>query len=107
MQRHLVLTTVLLAMTAVAACSTVPENSLLNEARNAYSAVQNDPLVIKLAPTELHQAGDALYRANAAANNKENEAVVNQLAYLAKQRIAIAQQTTIRKQAEQKLADAV
>ena len=107
MQKHLMLTTVMLAMTAVAACSTVPENSALNEVRNAYSTVQSDPQAIRFAPNELKQAGEAVDRANAAANKKEDEAAVTQLAYLAKQRVAIAQQTTIQKQAEQNLADAV
>ena len=107
MQKHLVLTTLLLAITAVAACSTVPENSHLNEARNAYNAVQGDPQVVALAPNELKQAGDALDKANAAANKKEDEAVVAQLAYLARQRVAIAQQTAIQKRAEQNLTEAV
>jgi len=102
MQDHRLLPTALFAMAALAGCASVPENSLLNEARSDYSAAQANPQVTSLAPTELKQAGDALEKANDAANKKEDAAVVSHLAYLAKQRIAIAEET-----AKQKAAEAV
>ena len=97
----------LLAMVTLAACSSVPEtNSLLNEARSDYSAAQNNPQVINLAPSELKQAGDALAKANDASIKKEDAAVVTHLAYLAKQRVAIAQETARQKEAEKIVAGA-
>ncbi len=107
MQNYRFLPTALLAMATLAGCSSVPENnSLLNEARNDYSAAQNNPQVINLAPSELKQAGDALAKANDAANKKEDAAVVTHLAYLAKQRAAIAQETAKQKEAETTVTNA-
>jgi len=106
MLNHRFLPTALLAMAILAGCASVPENSLLNEARNDYSAAQNNPQVINLAPTELKQAGDALAKANNASDKKEDASVVTHLAYLAKQRVAIAQETARQKAAEIAVANA-
>jgi outer membrane protein OmpA-like peptidoglycan-associated protein len=100
MQNFRFLPIALLVMATLVGCASVPENSLLNEARNDYSAAQNNPRVIDLAPNELKQAGDALAKANDASIKKENTAVVTHLAYLAKQRVAIAQETARQKEAE-------
>jgi len=100
MQHYQFLPTALLAIATLAGCASVPENSLLNEARNDYGAAQTNPQVINLAPNELKQAGDALAKANDASNKNEDAAVVNHLAYLAKQRAAIAQETAKQKAAE-------
>jgi outer membrane protein OmpA-like peptidoglycan-associated protein len=94
------LTTALLTVATLAGCASVPENSLLNEARNDYTAAKNNTQVINLAPNELKQAGDALVKANDASIKKEDAAVVTHLAYLAKQRVAIAQETARQKDAE-------
>ena len=96
----------LLSIATLAGCASVPENSLLNEARNDYSAAQNNPQVINLAPTELKQAGDALSKASDASKKKEDAAVVTHLAYLAKQRVAIAQETARQKVAETAVTNA-
>ena len=107
MQNYRFLPTALLAIATLAGCSSVPENnSILNEARNDYSAAQNNPQVINLAPNELKQAGDALAKANDASNKNEDVAVVTHLAYLAKQRAAIAQETAKQKEAEITVANA-
>lgn len=106
MKNYRFLPTALLAMAAAAGCSSVPENSRLNEARNDYSAAQNNPQVTNLAPSELKQAGDALDKANDASNKKEDAAVVTHLAYLAKQRVAIAQETAKQKEAETTVTNA-
>jgi outer membrane protein OmpA-like peptidoglycan-associated protein len=100
MQNFRFLPIALLAMATLVGCASVPENSLLNEARNDYRAAQNNPRVIDLAPSELKQAGDALAKANDASIKKEDAAVVTHLAYLAKQRVAIAQETAKQKEAE-------
>jgi outer membrane protein OmpA-like peptidoglycan-associated protein len=84
----------------------VQENALLDEARNDYSAAQNNPQVIRLAPTELKQAGDALSKASDASKKQEDAAVVTHLAFLAKQRVAIAQETARQKEAETAVTNA-
>ena len=100
MKNYRFLPTALLAIATLTGCASVPENSLLNEARNDYSVAQNNPQVINLAPSELKQAGDALAKANDASIKKEDAAVVTHLAYLAKQRTAIAQEIAKQKEAE-------
>jgi outer membrane protein OmpA-like peptidoglycan-associated protein len=106
MKNHRILPTALLAMAVLAGCSSVPENSRLNEARTDYRAAQDNPQVVKHAPGELKQAGDALARANDASSRQEDAAEVTHLAYLAKQRTAIAQETARQKEAETAVANA-
>ena len=65
-----------------------------------YSAAQANPQVTGLAALELREAGDALDRANTAQSKHEDSATVDHLAYLARQRIAIAQETARLKAAE-------
>jgi len=96
----------LLSIATLAGCASVQENALLDEARNDYSAAQNNPQVNSLAPTELKQAGDALSKANDALKMKEDAAVVTHLAFLAKQRVAIAQETARQKVAETAVTNA-
>lgn len=91
----------LIAIATLAACSmTPPKESLLEQARGGYATAQSDPQVVKFAADELNQAGAALNKANDAFTKRESAAQVDQLAYLAKQRVAIAQET-----AKQKAAD--
>ncbi len=106
MKKYLIPTALLVAFT-LAGCSTIPEdNAGLNEARNDYNNAQNNSQVVLLAPTELKQASDALDKANAAATENEDPAKVTHLAYLSKQRSAIAQETAKQKSAETTLASA-
>jgi outer membrane protein OmpA-like peptidoglycan-associated protein len=106
MQPYRFLPTALFAIATLAGCASVPENSLLNEARNDYRAAQTNPQVVNLAPNELKQAGDALAKADDASIKKEDAAVVTHLAYLAKQRAAIAQETARQKAAESAVTSA-
>ena len=102
MLNHRFLLLSLVTLATLAACSlTRPDNSVLEEARGGYAAAQSNPQVVKLAADELNQAGAALKKADDAWNKREDDALVNQLAYVAKQRVAIAQET-----ARQKAADA-
>ena len=102
MLNHRFLLLSLVTLATLAACSlTRPDNSVLEEARGGYAAAQSDPQVVKLAADELNQAGAALKKADDAWNKREDDALVDQLAYVAKQRVAIAQET-----ARQKAADA-
>lgn len=91
----------LAALASLGACSSVPDaNAQLEQARSAYRLVQDDPQARTLAPVQLKQAGDALDQANAAHARRDDRATVDQLAYLATQRVAIARQTTQQKSAE-------
>lgn len=106
MQDHRFLSASLLAMTALAGCTTMTDNSRLNEARNEYVTAQNNPQIASLAPGELTQAGEALAQANAAARQRADSEEVTHLAYLAKQRVAIAQETARQKAAEMTVSNA-
>jgi outer membrane protein OmpA-like peptidoglycan-associated protein len=98
----------LLAMAAfLAACSSAPTTtSLLDQTRGDYMAAQNNPAVTNYAPLEFKQASDALERANAAAAKNDSPEQVDKLAYVAKQRIATAQEVAKQKVAEADVAKA-
>lgn len=91
---------------ALAACSSAPTTtSLLDQTRGDYMAAQNNPAVAQYAQVEFRQASAALDRANEAAARKDDAAQVDKLAYIAKQRIAVAQEVAKQKSAEQSVAD--
>ncbi len=99
----------LLLVTAfvLAACSTMPRtNSTLEDARSEFRYAQNDPQVRTLAALELKQASDALDSANSAWVQRESEEKINQLAYVAKQKVAIAREAAKQKAAEMAIANA-
>lgn len=97
----------LLALVALAACGSVPnQNDQLDQARRDYRAVQQRPGAQQDAGAEIRQAGDALASAEAAFNRRDDTATVNHLAYLAVQRTALAQETLDRKAAEGHVAKA-
>lgn len=107
MRNSYILPTMLLAGATLAACSMQPEkNANLDDARSGYRAAQSNPDVTNLAAVELQQAGKALDQANAAHSKREDRPVVDHLAYLAKQRVAIAEQTAKRKTAELAVSNA-
>lgn len=87
----------------VVGCAGTPKNSLVQEAESRYNQAQSDPQVAKHARGELHDAGEAVNNAKQALEKKEDKEVVNHLAYVAQQRIAIAQATAERKSAEEEL----
>jgi outer membrane protein OmpA-like peptidoglycan-associated protein len=89
----------IITIATLAACSLTP-NKNLDEARSDYAAAQANTQVTQLAPSELSQAADALNKANEAWSKGEDAARVDQLAYVAKQRVAIADETARQKRAE-------
>ena len=102
-----VMPTVLAVSIMLAACSTTPmTTSMLDQTRSDFSAAQSNPSVAANAPVEFKAAADALDRANAAADKKESIEAIDKLAYLAKQKIAVAQEVAKRKQAESEVANA-
>lgn len=97
----------LMLMCWLAACSTTPMSTmLLDQTRSDYQAAQNNPAVTTYAATEFRAAGAALEQANAAAGRRESSEQVDKLAYLARQKIATAQEVARQKQAEASVAAA-
>lgn len=93
-------------MVFLAACSSVPPSTaLLDQARIDYRATQFNTEVSTYAPLELQQASDALAKANTAAQERMGDEKVDALAYLAKQKIALAQEVAKRKAAEAQVAN--
>lgn len=91
----------------LAACSTTPTvTPTLDQARADFVAANNNPQVASYAPLEFKQASDALDRANVAAAKKESLEDIDRLAYVAKQKIATAQEVARAKAAEANIADA-
>lgn len=98
---------VLAAAVSLAACSSAPTTTpLLDQVRGDFVQANNNPNVAKYAQNEFRQATAALDAANAAAAKKESLQEVDKLAYLAQQRIGIAQETAKARAAEADIANA-
>jgi outer membrane protein OmpA-like peptidoglycan-associated protein len=81
-------------LAAVTACSSTPkENTALNLARANFEAAENDAEVSSLAADELKLADKALTRAELELKKGTGAEVVNHLAYMTSQRVAIALET--------------
>ncbi|MFZ6773857.1 OmpA family protein [Undibacterium sp. SXout7W] len=105
MSKITVLPGVLFAMSILAACSTAPKTtSLLESTRQNFQAAKNNANLMQLAPLEMRQASDAMSKANEAASNNESAENINNLAYLAKQKIDLAQEFTKQKIAEESIS---
>ncbi|HEY8101115.1 MAG TPA: DUF4398 domain-containing protein [Burkholderiaceae bacterium] len=102
MKKHY-LTTALPAIAALlSACSSVPTNTvLLDQTRSEYIAAQSNPKVATYAPIEMKEASKVYAQANAASDHGDSPEKVDKLAYLAKQKIMLAQEI-----AKQKSTDA-
>lgn len=106
MKKHRFFPLALISVAILAGCGTVPQSTTLTDARADYSNAQANPQVVKLAPLELKDASEALNRANAAQSSREDGKVVDSLAYVAKQKVALAQETARRKNAELEVSNA-
>jgi outer membrane protein OmpA-like peptidoglycan-associated protein len=96
----------LAAALLLAACSTTPTTTgELETARATYAQAQGNPMVAKYAPLELAAATRALDQANTAAARNESLDQIDKLAYLAKQKIASAQEIARAKAAEDQMKD--
>lgn len=101
---HLVLASAALFLSA---CAGVPQNtSLLDEVNLAYVQAQGNPKIATYAALEMQLATDALAKANAAAKGQESVGTVDQLAYLAKQKIALATEVASQKSSDADVASA-
>lgn len=98
--------TILASAVMLAACSSMPTTtSSLDQARGDFVAANNNPQVSAYAPLEFKQASDALEAANSAAARRESLDQIDRLAYIAKQKIATAQQVASQKAAEADIAN--
>lgn len=98
---HRYLTPALLLAALLGACSSMPKTtSSLDQARNDFRAAQSNPDVSRYAPLELQRASDALREANNAATENADNSKIDNLAYLAKQKIALSQEVAKQKSAE-------
>lgn len=98
---------ILAAAVLAAACASAPVTTpTLDQARADFVSANNNPQVSTYAPMEFKQASEALDQANQAAARRESLNDVDRLAYVAKQRIATAQEVAKAKAAEADIADA-
>ncbi|OGA81819.1 MAG: flagellar motor protein MotB [Burkholderiales bacterium RIFCSPHIGHO2_01_FULL_63_240] len=104
MKNHRLLSSSVIAVAAALAmggCSSPPaRHADLEQAHRAHDMLQARPQAADLAGGELKQASDALLKADAAVARNGSAAEVDQLVYLARQRVAIAQEALAQKSAE-------
>ena len=96
----------LIALAIISGCSSVPQNQSLAEAHSNYNNARTNPEISNLAQVELQDASDTLNKADNALNNDEEPGTVDHLAYLAQQKVRIAQETAKRKTAEMAVTNA-
>lgn len=107
MQKNRYFPMTVIAVAILSGCNSVPpKNPTLADAHSSYDSARANPLVTNLAALELKEAGDSLNKADVALSKGESDATVNQLAYIARQQVAIAQETSKRKSAELAVANA-
>jgi outer membrane protein OmpA-like peptidoglycan-associated protein len=107
MKSNILTSAVIASALLLGACSTIPTTTpALDQARGDFVAANNNPQVSQYAPLEFKQASDALEQANAAAAHKDSLDKIDKLAYLAKQKIATAQEVAKQKAAEADVANA-
>jgi outer membrane protein OmpA-like peptidoglycan-associated protein len=90
-----------LALAVLGACSTVPTtNPQLDEARNNLRQVQADPMAQGLPGNAMREAREAVAQAESALAQREDAVIVDHLAYLARQRVALVEQAAARRGSE-------
>lgn len=105
MRKHIMIPAMLAMSVALAACATKP-NPNLEQARSNYTALQTNPESTKVAALETKDASEWLDKADKAFRDNENEARVDQLAYLTNQRVELAKQTINLRTSEAQLQNA-
>lgn len=106
MKRTLLSSALLASAIMLGACSSMPTTTpMLDQARGDFIAANNNPNVSSHAPLEFREASEALEKANAAAARKDSLEDIDRLAYIAKQKIATANEVAKRKVAEAEIAN--
>jgi outer membrane protein OmpA-like peptidoglycan-associated protein len=95
----------LLPVTAVvslvlAGCAATPENAELLQARSQFSTLQSKPQSNTLAALETKDASVALGKADQLSSQNRKDPGIEQLAYIASQKIALAEQTIVGRKAQ-------
>ena len=100
-------TTLALALLALGACSSMPErNAALDQARTRLDAARSQPAVTTYAPEELARATVALNAAEQARQRGDKLSEIDHLAYLASQRVTLAQEAAAARAAQAVTASA-
>ena len=99
MRKLLTVPTLIALSIGLAACASQP-NENLEHARGQYAQLQADARSSRLAALETEDAGKMLDKADKAYQSDADEETVDQLAYLAKRRIELAEQTIALRSAE-------
>lgn len=95
------------AVLVLSACTSSPKTTtLLEQVRADYARAQSNPKVATYAALEMQSATEALAKAEAAAKERESLETVDKLAYLTKQKIALANEVASRKSSESDIAGA-
>jgi outer membrane protein OmpA-like peptidoglycan-associated protein len=81
-------------------------NAALDQARSRFNLAQGDSQVAALAPDELSRAGESLRVADKAWTDGNSPVTVDHLAYMASQRVTIAQETASSKASQTTIANA-
>ena len=88
---------------ALAGCSTPQESPQLLQAREGFLSLQQNPESNTLAAVETRAASNALDSANQASLHSRTDPKVEQLAYIATQKIAFAEQTIVGRKTDAQL----
>ena len=104
--RHLGTGIIIVLAGVVAVGCARQEPAMLEEARAAYNQARNDPAITQSAPLELNRAGERLQRAEDSFKRNLDSDQVTHEAYVAKQKVAVAQETARLRLAEQQIAQA-
>ena len=95
------------AVVVLSACASSPKTTtLLEQVRVDYAQAQRNPKVATYAALEMQSATEALAKAEAAAKERESLETLDKLAYLTKQKIALANEVASRKSSEADIAGA-
>ncbi len=94
------------AIFMLGACAAPQPNQNLEAARSTVNQAAADPVVVKQAPLELKQAQDTVAHADVVWSHDKDEAEVNHLAYLAKQRAMTATQFATARDAQERVKTA-
>jgi outer membrane protein OmpA-like peptidoglycan-associated protein len=107
MRKNILMQAVLMASVGLAGCASTPkDNATLSQARAGYAVAQADPAVARYAPVELKAANEAIETAGRALKEREEPEKVENLSYIAKQKVAITQETARLKVAEDQVKNA-
>lgn len=87
-------------------CATTKGNVTLSNAREIFNNVQSDPNVHKYAPLELQEAKSAIEKAESSLASGAQTSQVDHLAYIAKQKAAIADEVAAMKRTDKELESA-